>query len=82
MIHQLLLQQEETPTRNSQATRVLNLLLSKEWVTLPEIMDLRIANYRARISELRRKNYNIVNRTERTPDGTLHSFYRIEGRPA
>lgn len=45
--------------RNTQSERILALLKSKEWTTLPEILDLRVANYRARISELRRAGYNI-----------------------
>ena len=53
-------------SRATQCERLLNLLKSHEGqkVTLPRILDLRIANYRARLTELRRElwpqNYEII----------------------
>lgn len=47
------------------------------WIPLPEILDLRIANYRQRITEIRRKGYCIENEKRRAEDGILHSWYRL-----
>jgi len=55
---------------------VLALLQRKPWVTLPEILDLRIANYRARISELRDMGYEIKQEDERV-GGRRHSRYQL-----
>ncbi len=65
--------------RNCQSERILALLKSKEWVTLPEILDLRIANYRARISELRKEGYWIACVEERI-NGQTHTKYRLDTR--
>jgi hypothetical protein len=46
-------------------------------VSLAEILDLRIANYRARLSELRDQGFDIRNRTETQPDGTRFSWYKL-----
>jgi hypothetical protein len=62
--------------KSDQQQHIYELLLSKEWVTLPEIMDLRIANYRARISELREQGYHIECETEWV-NGVRHSKYRL-----
>ena len=63
--------------RATQSERILALLRSREWVDLPTILDLRIANYRARLSELRAKGYVIWNRKEEGPDGVTHSWYKL-----
>jgi hypothetical protein len=74
--HQLLLQQVEEPTRKTQADRLLRLLESKEWVTLPEILDLRIACHTRRISELREQGHDIE--CEKTwVNGVQHTRYRL-----
>lgn len=77
---QQLLLQEQTPrkkhARNSQCERVLALLKSKEWITLPEILDLRIANYRARVSELRQEGFDIECELK-VMDGEHHTRYRV-----
>lgn len=67
--------------RFSQNERILVLLRTREWVGLPEILDLRIANYRARVSDLRERGYVILNRKEEAADGTVHSWYRLAGEP-
>ena len=62
--------------KESQALRILALLRSREWVTLPEIMDLRIASHTRRIHELRKAGHNIEMEIERV--GTArHSKYRL-----
>lgn len=72
---------EQTPKRRTQADRVLALLRSKEWVTLPEILDLRIANYRARISELRRRGYWIECYVKQV-NGEKRTEYNLTLEPA
>lgn len=46
------------------------------WVPLPEILALGIAQYNARIWELRKRGLNIENRTE-IVDGVRHSWFRL-----
>lgn len=43
----------------SQKQKILSLLQKKEWVHLPEILRMWIANHTARISQLRKDGYNI-----------------------
>ena len=64
--------------RKSQCDRLLALITSygEFGCPLPEILDLRIANYRARISELREQNYRLDCETEWV-DGVRHSKYRL-----
>ena len=47
----------------------------KEWVSLPDILSLGIAQYNARIHELRRQGIIIENRKEMHDDG-WHSWFR------
>lgn len=75
-----LLMQMQAPRKKTQQDRVLALLRSKEWVTLPEILDLRIANYRARISELRAEGYEI-HCDETRVNGETHTKYALRGEP-
>lgn len=51
---------------SSQRDRLLALLESRlrEWVPLPRILDLGIAQYNARIYELRRLGHRIENKQE------------------
>ena len=63
--------------RNTQSERILALLKSKEWVGLPEILDLRIANYRARISELRNEGYDIQCWKERVNGQTRTRYWLV-----
>ena len=65
--------------RTTQRDRVLELLRSKQWVTLPEILNLRIANYRARISEARKLGYQIECIGE-TVNGVRHTKYRLTSK--
>lgn len=46
------------------------------WVPLPTILNLRIANYRARISELRQQGYDVRCETEYVGK-VRHSRYRL-----
>ena len=59
-----------------QRNKILSLLQSKPEVSLPEILSLGIAQYNARIHELRGQGYEITNRTENV-DGTKHSYYHL-----
>ena len=72
--------------RRTQADRILSLLKSSEWVDLPTILDLRVANYRARISELRKKGFRIecVITYVKYQDGTSahRTRYKLLGEPA
>jgi hypothetical protein len=67
---------------STQRERILNLLRSAKgaWVPLPEILALGIAQYNARIFELRRRDLNIENRTE-TINGVCHSWFRLVDSP-
>lgn len=62
----------------SQRAAILRLLLDARgsWVALPEILALGIAQYGARILELRRQGFTIENRTEHV-DGERHSWFRL-----
>jgi hypothetical protein len=69
-------------SRVSQCERLLTLLKSRSgWVGLDEILGLRIAQFSARILELRRDGYTITNRIERR-DGKLLSSYKLLSEPA
>lgn len=61
---------------STQRERIMDLLLSKPSVPLPEILDLRIANYRARISELRELGHDIRCETQWL-DGMRRSRYLL-----
>ena len=56
--------------------RILLLFRSKDIITLPEILDLRIANYSQRIAELRQLGFDIVN-NKQYYDRKWHSIYRL-----
>ena len=64
----------------SQRQKVFDLLACREWVSLPEILDLRVSQYSARIFELRRLGCEILNRTE-WRDGQLCSWFRLVSAP-
>src|SRR3990172_10412360 len=65
--------------RQSQRNRIYALLKENEWrrVSLSTILDLRIANYRARISDLRREGHTITCEKQRQDDGSIHSWYTL-----
>lgn len=64
----------------TQSAAILRLLVEARgsWVSLPEVMALGIAQYNARIFELRRLGFTIENRTETDPGtGARHSWFRL-----
>jgi hypothetical protein len=68
--------------RKTQRAAILRLLVEarNSWVPLPEIMALEIAQYNARIFELRRLGFTIENRTETDPrTGSRQSWFRLVG---
>lgn len=69
----------DSSDRKTQRARLLNVLVEAhgEWVPLPEILSLGIAQFGARILELRRTGFKIENRTERDDAGAIHSWYRL-----
>ena len=66
----------------TQHSRILRLLIDArgQWVPLPQILELRISQFGARILELRRAGFDIENRTEQI-DGARHSWYRLVSSP-
>lgn len=50
------------------------------WVPLPELLRLGVAQYNARILELRRQGITIENRTA-VVNGQRHSWFRLVPRP-
>jgi hypothetical protein len=72
----------ESAGRKTQRAAILRLLIAAcgEEVALPEILALGIAQYSARICELRRLGFRIENRTERRA-GSRHSWFRLVTSP-
>jgi hypothetical protein len=71
--------------RKSQAAAVLRLLIDAHgsWVPLPEILKLGVAQYGARIFELRRLGFIIENKSERVAGARQrHSWFRLLNSPA
>src|SRR5580700_4925255 len=68
-----------TGPRSTQRSAIFELLRSRvgQWVSLPEILGLGFAQFGARILELRRDVYTIVNKTEHR-EGKVLSWYRLE----
>ena len=67
-------------SRKTQGDTLLRVLKLNQWVPLPTILALGIAQFGARILELRRSGYNIRNKTEHR-DGKVLSWYRLESEP-
>ncbi len=69
-------------TQSTQRAQILKLLLEARGaeVSLPQILELRISQFGARILELRREGHRIINRTANV-NGQKHSWYRIESGP-
>jgi hypothetical protein len=66
----------------TQQQRIIELLSPGHWVRLPRILDLRIANYRARISELRQLGWTIDCTVVGVNKGTKRlSWYRMTKNP-
>ncbi len=66
----------------TQEQKILDLLekANWEWVALPKIIKLWIAQYNARIWSLRRKWYNIENKIEIVRvrnENKKHTFFRL-----
>lgn len=64
----------------SQAERILSYLQMKlgAWVGMPDLaMGSGSWNVHSRISDLRKRGHSIEQKTERQPDGTNHSFYKL-----
>jgi len=69
--------------RQTQRGLILRLLIDArgEWVPLPEILALGIAQYNARVFELRRLGFAIENRSETDPEtGVRHSWFRLSSQ--
>jgi hypothetical protein len=66
----------------TQRGRILELLIRRgNWVPLPELLALGIAQYSARIHDLRALGFRIENRRERV-NGALHTYFRLNGGSA
>jgi len=63
----------------TQQEKILRLLQSRpnEWVSLPEILSLGVAQYNARIYDLRRMGYLIENKLIETIHGQRHTAFRL-----
>jgi len=68
--------------RKTQSAALLRFLIDAHgsWVPLPQILALGIAQYGARILELRRLGFVIENKTERV-NGARHSWFRLVDSP-
>ena len=62
----------------NQRERILQLLKSRqgEWVALPDILTLGVAQYNSRLLDLRHEGHIIKNKQE-IIDGVHHSWYRL-----
>jgi len=67
-------------SRTTQRNRLFDLLSSRREISLPEILALGIAQYSARIFELRRLGCEIENRVEHR-DGKVLSWFRLVSAP-
>jgi predicted transcriptional regulator len=65
--------------RASQAARILALLQAHEWVGLPAILDLRIASFTRRLSDLKSDGW-VIERREKRVGRARHSEYRLLGK--
>jgi len=71
--------------RKTQSAALLRLLIDAHgsWVPLPEILKLGVAQYGARIFELRRLGFIIENKSERVAGARQrHSWFRLLNSPA
>ena len=67
--------------RITQKERVFSLLLANkgQWVTIPQLLELRIVDYRRRIFELREEGWLIQTMPETWKDGCRLSGYKLVG---
>ena len=70
-------------SRGTQRARLLGLLIDARGreVPLTEIMGLRIAQYAARICELRKLGFRIPRPRIEVVNGQKHTFYRLDSGP-
>jgi len=67
--------------KNTQHLKIIALLkANKGWVSLPQILSLGVAQYNARIYELRQEGYDIQNKVQ-TVDGVKHSWFKLIAEP-
>ena len=66
----------------TQRQKLLELLQSRpnQWIPLPEIMRLGLAQYNARILELRHSGYKIENKIQDI-EGIRHSWFKLVPQP-
>lgn len=69
----------KTSERKKQRQRILDLLIAARgaWVPLPSILVLGVAQYNARVYELRALGFRIENKIERDADRQVHSWFRL-----
>jgi hypothetical protein len=76
---------EPSSEKPTQASLILALLREARArgvpLPLPEILKLGVAQYSARMNELRGLGYIITNTMERSADGAVHSWYRLTFDP-
>lgn len=65
-------------TYETQTARVLSLLQSKDVVTLPELLDLRIASLTRRVSDLRAQGW-LIECSETRVGKQRRTSYRLVG---
>jgi hypothetical protein len=65
----------------TQHDKILNLLRGRDWVPLPEILQLGIAQYGTRIHELKKRGYIIENRLLEVVGGQRHTAFRLVSEP-
>lgn len=70
---------EPPPIPRGQCALILRLLCEARgaWVPLPLILALGVAQYNARVFELRRAGHPIENKTERDAAGRVLSWFRL-----
>lgn len=67
-------------TNPTQEDRILDFLQKRqgEWVPMPLLWSISGSmNIHSRVSSLRKRGVRILNKIERAPDGTKHSYYQL-----
>lgn len=67
-------------TNPTQEDRILAFMQTRpdEWVPMPHLWSISGAfAVHSRVAALRKRGANILNKVERAPDGTKHSFYKL-----
>ena len=62
-----------------QCDRILAVLKASEgqWVPLPRLLELQVSQYGARVHELRKRGWQIENKSEYQTDGSRHTWFRL-----